>query len=115
MATAKQNPAAAPRRRGRIWLIALAIAAVLVAVFWQPVAGYAQAGAAYGARVACSCRFVAGRSLADCKKDFESGMELISLSEDAAAKTVTARFALVHAETATWRESQGCVLEPWKD
>lgn len=115
MATAKQNPAATPRRRGRIWLIVTAIVAVLVALFWQPMAGYAQAGAAYGARIACSCRFVAGRSLADCEKDFEPGMELIALSEEAPAKSVTARFALVHAETATWREGQGCVLEPWKD
>ncbi|MGH6787864.1 MAG: hypothetical protein ACREBO_13625 [Novosphingobium sp.] len=115
MATAKPNPHASPRRRGRIWLIAAAIVAVLVALFWQPVAGYAKVGAAYGARVACSCRFVAGRGLEDCEKDFEPGMELISLSEDAEAKSVTARFALVHAETATYREGEGCVLEAWRD
>ena len=115
MATANPRPAGPPRRGTRIWLVAAAILAVLVALFWRPVAGYAQVGAAYGARVGCSCRYVAGRSLADCEKDFEPGMELVSLSEDAKAKSVTARFALVHAETATWREGEGCRLDAWKD
>lgn len=113
MATPKQNPSTQPRHRGRIWLFVAIVAAVLAAVFWPAVAGYAQAGASYGARVACSCRYAGGRSLEDCRKDFEPGMELVSLSEDAAAKSVTARFALVYAQTASYREGEGCVLEPW--
>jgi hypothetical protein len=115
MATAKQNPSAQPRRRGRIWLFAAISAAGLFAVFWPAIAGYARTGTAYGARVACSCRFVGGRSLEDCRKDFEPGMELVSLSEDAKAKSVTARFALVYGQTASYREGEGCVLEPWGD
>lgn len=119
MATAKQaptqNPLARPRRRGRIWLLAALSLAALVAVFWPTVSGYAEAGTAYGARVACSCRFAGGRSLEDCRKDFEPGMELISLSEDAKAKSVTARFALLYGQTATYHEGEGCRLEPWQD
>jgi hypothetical protein len=113
MATAKQNPTAQPRRRGRIWLFACLALAVLFAVFWAPLKGYAETGAAYGAHVACSCRFAGGRSLDDCRKDFEPGMELVTLSEDTQAKSVTARFALIYGQTATYREGEGCRLEKW--
>lgn len=115
MATANQNPAAQPRRRGRIWLLAALALGALGVVFWGPIKGYAQAGTAYGAHVACSCRFAGGRSLDDCRKDFEPGMELITLSEDAQAKSVSARFALLHSQTATYREGEGCRLEKWED
>lgn len=105
-----------PRRRWR-WRLALlvvALAAVPVAVFWKPIHGNAITGAAYGARVACSCRFVGGRPIGDCGKDFEPGMGLVTLSEDAEAKSVTARVPLLAKQTATYREGWGCVLEPWK-
>lgn len=109
------NPAAPSRaRRGRrtLWLVLLVLAAAL-AWFWQPLKGYAQIGTAYGARVACSCRFEGGRSLSDCRKDFEPGMELVTLSEDSAAKSVTARFPLLASDTASYREGEGCRLQPW--
>jgi hypothetical protein len=112
MATA--NPGASrPRSRRRlVWLLAgLALVALLLAFFWAPLTGYAGVGSAYAARVACSCRYAGGRSLEDCEKDFEPGMEMVSLSEDAAAKSVTARFPLLASETATYREGWGCLLE----
>jgi hypothetical protein len=96
-------------------LLGLGLVVLLAVVFWRPIASYAVTGSAYGARVACSCRFVGGRSLADCEKDLESGMELVTLSEDAGAKSVTARFALLSPQTATFREGEGCVLEKWSD
>ncbi|TRD12739.1 hypothetical protein FGU71_05860 [Erythrobacter insulae] len=95
-------------------LIAIAIAAALY-VYRAPISGYADVGTSYAARVACSCRFVAGRSLEDCKKDKLNGMELVTLSDDAEAKSVTARFPLVTSTTATLREGYGCVLEEWED
>ncbi|MBA4086624.1 MAG: hypothetical protein C0491_02325 [Novosphingobium sp.] len=106
----------APKRswRWRALLIALALLLAVLATFWPAIHGYATTGASYGARVACSCRFVGGRELSDCRKDFEPGMELVSLSEDAGAKSVTARFALVFSQTATYRKGPGCMLEPWK-
>lgn len=103
-----------PKRRRWPWLLLLAVALAALVWFWTPLNGYAQAGASYGARVACSCRFVAGRSLGDCRKDFEPGMGLIFLSEDVGAKSVTARFPLLSAQTATYRDGPGCVLEPWE-
>ena len=110
MATAIPTPR---RSRRRWWPVAVVVLlAVLLAAFWRPIAGYARVGSAYGAHVACSCRYAGGRSLEDCKKDFEPGMELVSLSEDRAAKSVTARFPLVASATATYREGWGCLLEP---
>jgi hypothetical protein len=97
-------------------VLALAIV-TLVAIGWfrQPLGAYAVTGAAYGARVGCACRFVEGRSLADCRKDFEPGMQLVRLSEDPEAKSVTAGIPLMRHQTATFHEGQGCLLEPWRD
>ncbi|OGS49617.1 MAG: hypothetical protein A3J40_07385 [Erythrobacter sp. RIFCSPHIGHO2_12_FULL_63_10] len=78
-----------------------------------PAQGYANISAAYSARVACSCRFVAGRGIKDCAKDKLEGMELVTLIEDEAAQSVTARFPLLASETATYRKGYGCVLQKW--
>ena len=42
-------------------------------------------------------------------------MELVSLSDDAAARSVTASIPLVASETAAYREGYGCVLQEWRD
>ncbi len=80
-----------------------------------PILGYTGAGSAYSAHVTCSCRYIAGRSLEDCKKDRLAGMELVSLSSDEEAKSVTARYPLFPSVTATYRKGYGCVLEKWED
>jgi len=90
-------------------------AALLAALgfYWKPLGSNALTASAYGARVGCSCRYVAGRGLSDCRKDFEPGMALVTLSEDEEARSVTARTALLFPQTATFREGEGCVLEAW--
>ena len=96
--------------------VALVALIVILAAIWfnRPVInGYANAGTAYAARVACSCRFVAGRSLEDCEKDKVAGMELVSLADDTEAQSVTARFPFVASSTATHLVGYGCVLEKW--
>ena len=101
----------------RGWLILLVIVAALFAGGWyvrEPATGYAKTATAYSARVACSCRFVAGRDLEDCTKDKLAGMELVTLVEDVQAQSVTARFPLIADDTATYREGYGCVLEKWE-
>lgn len=99
--------------RAALLLAALAVAAL--AWFWQPLNSFAVTGASYAARVGCSCRFVGGRDLSDCRKDFESGMELITLSADYGEKSVTARFPLLATQTATYREGEGCRLQAWTE
>ena len=105
------------KRRAWPW-IALA-ALVLLALGWWYVrdsfSDNAQAGTAYAARVACSCRQVAGSSLEDCEKDKLEGMEMVSLSEDEEARSVTASVPLMASATARYREGYGCVLDPWED
>ena len=96
----------------------LVLAVVAGAAFWywhEPIAGLTRTGASYGARTACSCRYVAGRDIKDCKKDFEPGMELVFLSDQPDEKAVTAYVPLLASETATYREGYGCLLEPWDE
>jgi len=100
-----------------VWVLLLVVGGTAAAaiVYREPIEGYAEVGTSYAARVACSCRFVAGRSLDDCTKDKLAGMELVTLIDDVEAKSVTARFPLVTDNTATFREGYGCVLEPWEE
>lgn len=95
-------------------ILVLAGGAGLGWYYRAPMQGYANISAAYSARVACSCRFVAGRSIEDCGKDKLAGMELVTLVEDEEAQSVTARFPLLASETATYREGYGCVLQKWE-
>jgi hypothetical protein len=71
-------------------------------------------GVGYGARVACACRYIGNRPLSDCYKDFEPGMEPISLSENAATKTVTASVPLLTSRSARFDPVLGCQPEPYK-
>jgi hypothetical protein len=109
------SPSSRSRPRYGLWLLAL-IALGLGGAAWafrEPINGYGSIASAYSARVGCSCRFVAGRSLDDCTKDKLAGMEAVTLVEDVGTKSVTARFPLVAEATATYREGYGCVLEKW--
>lgn len=117
MATAKRSTHQSAPGRRRIWpQVLLALIVLVAAVGWlyrEPLAGYTTAGTAFGARTACSCRYIAGRGLEDCEKDFEPGMAVVFLSDDPATKSVTARVPLIASATARYREGFGCVLEPW--
>ncbi len=104
-------------RRIVTWMVLVVLLAAAVAawIYREPVRGYADVATSYSARVACSCRFVAGRSLDDCEKDKLGGMELVTLSDNAERQSVTARFPLISETTATYRAGYGCVLEKWED
>lgn len=95
-------------------IFVVVVIAVLAWVYRAPIQGYAGVSTSYAARVACSCRFVAGRDLEDCSKDKLSGMELVALSENPEGQSVTASIPFVNATTATNREGYGCVLESWE-
>ena len=86
---------------------------VLIALFaynFSFIKGQMDVGTAYGARVACSCHYIGGRDIEDCRKDFEPGMEVISLSLDDERKRVTASALLLESATAEFREGWGCVM-----
>ncbi len=124
MATANTPPRTSmdtrqPRRWPRVlvWILLFIVLALGAAwaVYGATLSRFAETGASYGARVACSCRYIGNRSIGDCRKDFEPGMELIRLSEDPEAKSVTAGFPLISSQTATYRGGYGCLLEKWND
>ena len=100
------------------WLWLAILLAVLAGAAWlawgESLRKNAEAGTAYTARVACSCRYVAGRSLDDCAKDKVEGTELVMLSEDPGPKSVTASVPFIASDTATYREGYGCVLKKWE-
>jgi len=107
-----------PSVKGKVakYLLIVVLIALAAGLWFNraPITGYAEVSTAYAARVACSCRFVGGRSLEDCDKDKLSGMELVSLSDDAEGQSVTANFPFITSSTATYREGYGCVLERWE-
>jgi hypothetical protein len=103
-----------PRRMAWVVVVLIGMLALLYARYHQPLVAQAEAGTAYGARTACSCRHIGGRDLLDCEKDFEDGMALVMLSEDAKAGSVTARVPLLSSTTATYRAGWGCLLEPYQ-
>jgi hypothetical protein len=103
-------------RRTILWDGAALLLALLAAAYLYVQARRPQLelGVGYAARVACACRFIGGRSLADCRKDFEPGMELIRLSEDAGARSVTASVPLLASRTARLDPLLGCQPERFR-
>ena len=105
------------RRRTALLLMVPVLALAGAGAWWaygDYLAGMAEAGTAYGARTACSCRHLAGRPLASCERDFLPGMEAVFLTENSEERSVTAWVPLIASNTATFRDGFGCVLEPWE-
>ncbi len=95
------------------WAIALGMLFAIFAIWKFPsFKAQAELGSAYAARVGCSCRYVQGRSLDSCQSDFEPGMEMVSLSEDPATKTVTGSVPLLASRSARYAGASGCLLRP---
>lgn len=92
----------------------IALALILAVVVWKYPAWKAQAevGAAYGARVGCSCRFVQGRSIESCRTDFEPGMEIVSIEEVEGRRAIHASVPLMASRTAHYDGPSGCLLDP---
>lgn len=105
------SPASAGVSRWKWALSLIAIAAIIYAIWQFPTwKVQAEVGAAYGARMGCSCRFIEGRDLASCSSDFEPGMGMVSLSEG--EQTVTASVPLLASRTARLSSTTGCLLDP---
>lgn len=100
----------APSRR-RWWLGVIAVLIIGYAVWHFPTwLATAQTGTAYGARVACSCHFVQGRTLESCATDFEPGMELVSVARVEGERAVRASVPLLASRTAHY-DGISCLLD----
>ena len=113
MATATSQPKRAPLSLGqkiRYGAYAVLTLILLWLVFnFSDIKGQAQLGVAYGAHVACSCRYIEGRPLASCYKDFEPGMGMVSLTDDPEHKRVHASVPLLASAVAERRSDFGCL------
>ncbi len=65
----------------------------------------------YVAHVVCSCRYVGNRDMMSCATDFEPGMEIVHVSDDTAARRITAWVPLLAKHTATYHGEYGCALD----
>lgn len=114
------SPTDAPRstttaRRPRPRWLLIAVAALLALgayAIWQfPTwLALADTGAAYGARIGCSCRYVQGREIGSCPTDFEPGMEMVSIEDLPEERAVRASVPLLASRTARYEGATGCVL-----
>ena len=107
---------ASPLQKPVVLIVIAAMFALLIGgdIFAYRQKPLLELGVGYGARVACGCRYMGNRSLKDCHKDFEPGMELIQLSEDTQAKSVTASVPLIAHRTVRYDPILGCQPEPFK-
>jgi hypothetical protein len=114
MATATSTPRTiAPDLWFKRLKIALSIIALCTALWllwnWNSIEGQARVGAAYGAHVTCSCRYVEGRDMVSCETDKEKGMEMVRLSDDPENKRVYASVPFLAEAVAERRGAFGCV------
>jgi len=108
------------RWRRNLALLLVVVLGAWLAIAWRGLREEALVGTAYGARVGCVCRFVSARPLANCEGALKvaglTGMgRLVSLSEDAATRTVRASVPLLASQSADFRAERGCQLEPWAE
>ena len=95
--------------------IKYALIAVLVLIgLWlafsfADIKAQAKLGVSYASHIACSCRYIEGRPLNACIKDFEPGMEMVSLTDDPEKKRVTASVPLLASAVAERRGDFGCL------
>ncbi|MBZ9649463.1 hypothetical protein K9B33_18155 [Sphingobium sp. 3R8] len=92
-------------------LLVLALLA-LVAWQWTTLGARARLGAAYGARIGCSCRYVEGRAMGSCEADKEPGMGLVRLTDLPEVRAVEASVPLLARRTARFKPGWGCLLDP---
>jgi hypothetical protein len=97
-------------RKIRYGIYAVLALMVLWLIFnFSFIKGQAKLGASYAAHIACSCRYIQGRPLDACYKDFEPGMGLVSLADDPKHQRVTASVPLLAHAMAERRGDFGCL------
>lgn len=87
----------------------VAIAGLWLLWNWDSIKGQARVGAAYGAHVTCSCRYIEGRDMASCETDKEAGMEMVRLSDEPENKRIYASVPFLSEAVAERRGAFGCV------
>ena len=87
----------------------LALLVLWLAYSFADIKAQAKLGASYASHIACSCRYIEGRPLDSCTKDFEPGMEMVSLTDNPEKKRVTASVPFLASAVAELRGEFGCL------
>lgn len=99
------------------WRIIAVAVALVVATFcawnWAAWQRKASIAAGFGARVACSCRYVEGRDMRSCGTDLAGlpSMGLVHLSDRPEWRAVDASVPLLARRTARAVAGFGCVMD----
>ncbi len=95
-------------------IIGILIVALVGYALWlyPTLKAQAEVGAAYGARMGCSCRHVQGRDIASCATDAEPGMEIVSIADVEGERAVRASVPILASRVARYEGVTGCVLVP---
>ncbi len=111
MATESLNRPKKSRMRKLSISVLLIIAIILGYILYNMASftGNAQLGTAYASHIMCSCRYIQGRSLEDCQKDFEPGMDIVHISDDPTNKRLTASVTFLSEAVAEYRGDFGCI------
>lgn len=70
-----------------------------------------ETGAAYAARITCSCRYIGGRDAKSCARDILDDAGLAFVAEEPEQKAVRASIPLLGSARAVFRPGYGCVLD----
>lgn len=92
-----------------VLVVVILIGAVWLLWNWSSIKGQARVGAAYGAHITCSCRYIEGRDMASCETDKEKGMEIVRLRDDPENKRVYASVPFLAEAVAERRGAFGCM------
>ncbi len=103
--------------RVKVLVASLAAAVLAGGMGWQFVlkdqVAFAGLGAAYGAKMVCSCQHVAGRAFATCQNEFTEDLSPFSFEETQMsgqpAVRVSAILGLV-SRTAAYEPDRGCAV-----
>ena len=110
-----QEPRRRPRfRRWWVWgpmLLLCLVAGAWLGLKYSSTGKRAEVATGYVAHVVCSCRFVGDRDMASCKTDFEPGMDIVKVEEDADRRRITASVPYLAKRTATFDPEYGCTLD----
>ena len=93
-------------------LIAMLSAFALYATWkWSQWQRAGATGAAYAARITCSCRYIGGRDAKSCAHDIRDDAWMASVTEVPEEKAVRASVPLLGSARAVFRPGYGCVME----
>jgi hypothetical protein len=98
----------------KVFAIGALVIAVASGLLWQFMfkgqVAYADAAAAYGAKMVCSCRFVAERPMESCLTDFTVDVSQITFAETGDTIRASVLGGLVSSEAKLTGPETGCTL-----